>query len=139
MTERVRVTGLDELRRELRKLDDKGLIDELKATNYEVATDVVEGAKRRASTVSRQADRAASSLRASRTAARAQVLIGSAAVPFALGAEFGSMRYKQFPGWRGNGEDAGYFLWPEIRDQSPDIVEKYGDAMERISSRAFNE
>lgn len=32
-----------------------------------------------------------------------------------MGAEFGSYRYKQFKLWRGNGDDAGYFLWPSIR------------------------
>lgn len=32
-----------------------------------------------------------------------------------MGAEFGSYRYKQFQTWRGNSDDAGYFLWPSIR------------------------
>lgn len=34
---------------------------------------------------------------------------------YSMGAEFGSYRYKQFKIWRGNGDDAGYFLWPSIR------------------------
>jgi len=34
---------------------------------------------------------------------------------YSMGAEFGSYRYKQFKIWRGNQEDAGYFLWPSIR------------------------
>lgn len=35
--------------------------------------------------------------------------------PYNYGAEFGSYRYKQFQTWRGNSDDAGYFLWPAIR------------------------
>ena len=35
--------------------------------------------------------------------------------PYNIGAEYGSYRYQQFDTWRGNGEDAGYFLWPAIR------------------------
>jgi hypothetical protein len=34
----------------------------------------------------------------------------------ALGAEFGALVYKQFPEWRGNKDDAGYFFWPAIRE-----------------------
>lgn len=35
--------------------------------------------------------------------------------PYNMGAEFGSYQYHQFETFRGNGEDAGYFLWPAIR------------------------
>lgn len=35
---------------------------------------------------------------------------------WSMGAEFGSILYGQFPEWRGNKEDAGYFFWPAIRD-----------------------
>lgn len=34
---------------------------------------------------------------------------------YSMGAEFGAYRYKQFKTWRGNQDDAGYFLWPSIR------------------------
>ena len=33
-----------------------------------------------------------------------------------FGAEFGAYRYKQFETWRGNKDDAGYFLWPAVRE-----------------------
>ena len=133
----VKVEGLDQLRKELKKLDDKGLTDELKDANYDVANYVVQMARARAQGVSKQAARASESLRASRTAARAQVLLGSGRIRFAFGAEFGSTRFKQFPGCRGAGSDAGYFLYPTIRDEIPDIVETYGDAIERITRKAF--
>jgi hypothetical protein len=137
MQDGVKVAGLAQLRKELKRLDDKGLSDELKDANYDVASHVVTLAKARATGVSKQAARAAESLRASRTAARAQVLLGSGRIRFAFGAEFGSSRFKQFPAWRGNGTDAGYFLYPTIRDEIPEIVETYGDAIERITAKAF--
>lgn len=34
---------------------------------------------------------------------------------YSRGAEFGAYRYRQFKTWRGNGEEAGYFLWPAVR------------------------
>ena len=34
---------------------------------------------------------------------------------YSKGAEFGSYQYKQFKMWRGNADDAGYFLWPALR------------------------
>jgi len=37
-------------------------------------------------------------------------------LPFAMGAEFGAIQYGQFPEWRGNKDDAGYFFWPAIRN-----------------------
>lgn len=37
-------------------------------------------------------------------------------VPGAMGAEFGSILYGQFPEWRGNKDDAGLFFWPAIRE-----------------------
>jgi len=36
--------------------------------------------------------------------------------PYDMGAEFGSYAYKQFERWRGNDENAGYFLWPAVRE-----------------------
>lgn len=133
-----KVYGLRELRAELKKLDNAtNLQDELKEANYKAADFIVQHAKATAGGVSRQAAAAAESLRASRTASRAQVLIGSAAVPFALGAEFGSQRYKQFPAWRGNSIGAGYFLWPTIRERMDEVVEYYGDELDKITRKAF--
>lgn len=36
--------------------------------------------------------------------------------PWSFGAEFGAIVYHQFPMWRGNKDDAGYFFWPAIRE-----------------------
>jgi hypothetical protein len=45
-----------------------------------------------------------------------QGIVQYGGTPWAMGAEFGSIVYGQFPEWRGNKEDAGYFFWPAIRD-----------------------
>jgi len=131
----VRIDGLDDLRRELKKLDDAGLIDALKDLNFEIASKVVQNAQRRAST--RQQSSAAQSLKAGRQAAKSVVTGGGAKKPFFGGAEFGSIRFPQFPAWQGNGRDAGYFLFPAIRSMEDEIVEMYGDEVEKITARAF--
>ena len=35
--------------------------------------------------------------------------------PYDFGVEFGSYTYHQFLAWRGNGDQAGYFFWPAVR------------------------
>lgn len=145
----IRVDGLDGFRKELRKLDDAGLIEELKQANADVAELVIRSAKSRAST--RMEQRAASTLKARRAQRAAEVSFGGAQAPFAAGAEFGAGQdmvrrsvngrtyrgYNQFKQWRGNDNGAGYFLYPAIRDETKAIVEMYGDAIEKITSKAF--
>ncbi len=75
------------------------------------ASTVVSLAKQNASDYGRQQARAAEDVKA----------IGSGIVqyggkPWSFGAEFGSYAYGQFPEWRGNRDDAGYFFWPAIRE-----------------------
>lgn len=46
--------------------------------------------------------------------------------PEILGAEFGGGRRpttRQFPPWRGKGEDAGYMLFPTIRERTEELFE----------------
>jgi hypothetical protein len=45
--------------------------------------------------------------------------------------------WNQFKAWRGNDRGAGYWLFPAIRDHETQIVAQYGDAIERITKRAF--
>jgi hypothetical protein len=134
MPEGIKVEGLKELRAELKKLDLEG---DLKDANFAVAQLVSDAAKSRASGVSRLAARGARSLKPSRSGVAAQIRIGGPGAPEALGAEFGSSKFKQFKPWLGSGEDAGYFLWPTIRDKTPEVVEMYADAIDRIFRPAF--
>lgn len=145
----VKVAGLGELRKELKRLDEPSILNELKDANYEVAELVRKEAVTRAS--SKMEQRAAESLKSARQAARAQLSGGGAKVPYFGGAEFGAMRnqprtgpsgrvfqgYNQFQPWRGNDSGAGYFLYPAIRDLTEPIVNIYGDWLEKITKKAF--
>lgn len=70
-------------------------------------------------------------------AGSAAVSIGGSGYEMAGGAEFGSLRFKQFQPWRGNGSDAGYFLYPAIRQDVDRIVTEFTDAVDRIIKRRF--
>ncbi len=43
-------------------------------------------------------------------------MVAYGGLPGAMGAEFGAIVYAQFPEWRGNKDEAGYFFWPAIRE-----------------------
>jgi hypothetical protein len=89
----INVTGLNELRREIRKARDAGGADgteKLKDLNYQVADLVVGKAKSAASGVSRMAGKAANSMEASRSGVSARVNAGGAKYPYFGGAEFGA-------------------------------------------------
>jgi len=48
------------------------------------------------------------------------------------GAEFGGgakRTTRQFPPWRGNSTDAGYFLWPTVRERGAWMMEQWSAAL----------
>jgi hypothetical protein len=64
------------------------------------------------------------------------VVYGGNAYDF--GAEFGSYRYKQFETWRGNKDDAGYFLWPTVREyRDRKMLEDWWKTMRPGIKKAF--
>lgn len=130
------VEGLDEFRRGLRQAGPEAT-EALKEANWRVAQRVVDAADRRAQSVSRQAALAATSMRAARRQSGADVRIGSASIPFALGAEFGARNYPQFMEWRGASTGAGYFLWPTIRSLRDEIAATYLDDLIAAVTPAF--
>ena len=186
------VKGLDDFRRELRRLDDAALTDQLKDANQEVAQLVVDKAKSNARALGGMEAKAAASLAARRGQARSEVSLGGRGAEFAAGAEFGAHRNKirllkqsgsrrkqrayivrsetagavakatkrieaqsnintgqkvagtgqvrgwdQFVPWTGNKAGAGRFLFPAIRQRADDIVEVYGDAIDKLTKQAF--
>ena len=151
--ETVRVQGLDDFRRELRRLGDEAGpegLSLLKEANHRVASMVIGKAKARASGVGPMQAKAASTLRAGRAQARATIT-GGARIPFFFGAEFGAYSnvprqrggraftgFNQFLPWKkpGNG-NTGYFLYPTMRAESRNIIEMYGDELDRIAKKAF--
>lgn len=141
------INGLKDLQRELRAVNDK-LPKELGNVNHEVAQYVISRSKGRASTPLE--NRAADTLSAARNQRVSMVRLGGSRNPEALGAEFGaghnvlrntsrgSMQgWNQFRPWRGSGGGAGYFLFPTIREDTPQIIEMYLDLIDRLTQRAF--
>lgn len=155
----VRVRGLTEFRRELRRIERTGGPDGrdmLKDANNKVANFVVSRSRDKASTIGAMQSKAASTMRAGHAQSRATVT-GGAGVPYFFGAEFGATHnvlrrtrrqagwagpgrwrgYNQFLPWRGNSGRVGYFLFPTLREQAPAIVDMYGDELDRIAATAF--
>ena len=151
--ETVRVAGLDDFRRQLRRLESEAGADGLsllKEANHKVASMVVNKAQARASSVGTMQSRAASTLKAGRAQARATIT-GGARVPFFFGAEFGAypnfsrtrngrtfLGFNQFQPWKkpGNG-NTGYFLYPTMRAETRNIIEMYGKELDVIAKKAF--
>jgi hypothetical protein len=131
----IQVEGLAELNRALKKVEG-GTPNALRETNKKVAEKVAQSARSNASGLGGVAAHVAPSLRATAGATSAGVSGGGAAFPMFGGAEFGALRYPQFKPWRGSGSDAGYFLFPAIRDEAPHIEDEYREALEDLIRKA---
>lgn len=127
----IRVEGLKEFQRELKKVDTPSMKD----ANFKIANFVVDKAKGRASGVGRQQAKAAGTMRASRSGIAARV-VGGNGIDWFNGAEFGSVKYGQFPAHRGQ---EGYFLFPTIRDDREAIEEVAMDEFMKVAQKAFPE
>lgn len=130
----VRVVGLNDLNRALRELG-PDLQRELKRTNLDVAQIVADDARSAALQLGGVAAHVAPSIRASARNTAAGVSFGGAGYPMAAGAEFGAYRFKQFQPWRGNDENAGYFVYPAIRQDADRIETEYGAAIDKLLDR----
>lgn len=134
-SEGVRVSGLNELNRALRDMGGREFQKELKEAGKKVADTVADDARGIAYILGGVAAKTAPSIRAAAGFTSAGVSFGGAAYPFAGGAEFGSLRFKQFMPWRGNGDGAGYFIYESIRDNSERIEQEYLAAADDILRR----
>jgi hypothetical protein len=142
----VRVEGLNELRRGIKKMDKelaKEFRDELKKLAEESAID----ARGAAQGGTRQQQAAAYNIVGSGTRAGGSVVVSAGNdLPFALGAFWGSKR-PQFPGlpWVGKSWEAGvhgqgpYFINDAIADDAELIEHRIGELVERLArtTRAF--
>lgn len=131
----LRVDGIKELNAALKQLgvEFKG---EMRRTLKEIADVEAAHAKAAAQGLGSTAAHVAPSIKASAGAQFAGISLGD---PAAAGAEFGGRgrpTTQQFQPWRGNGEDAGYFVWPTIRKDGPSIDEKAAEGMERLIKKA---
>lgn len=127
--------GLPELARALKEID-SSLVKELRKANKSVATFVAADARSAAVALGGVAAHVAPSVKPSAGATYAGVAMGGPGYPMAAGAEFGSYRFKQFQPWRGNGSDAGYFLYPAIRQDSDRIETEYKQAADAVIRKA---
>jgi len=131
----IEVHGLRELDRAL-KMVESDTPNALRDTNKKVAEKVTSSARGRAAALGGVAAHVAPSLKATAGARSAGVAGGGAWYPMFGGAEFGSIRYPQFQPWRGSGSDAGYFLYPAIRDEVPHIEDEYREALNELIRKA---
>ena len=147
MTERINIEGLKATQKKLKQLGDVEKTRQYKLENAKIADEVViPAAKAKAST--RMEQRAAGTLVAVKTASGGAVRLGKK-FPAARGAEFGAQRnqarmgrpggkvttvtgWNQFKPWRGSDREAGYFLWPAIREQEPKIINRYSKLFEEL-------
>lgn len=131
----LRVDGIKELNAALKEFgsDFKG---EMRRTLKPIADMVAEDARGAASGLGSTAAHVAPSIKSSAGAQFAGITLGD---PAAAGAEFGGRgrpTTQQFQPWRGNGEDAGYFVWPTIRKDGPRIEAKAAEGLDQLIRKA---
>jgi hypothetical protein len=117
----VRVTGLREFTSALRQID-KELPKMVTGVNLALAEHVVDKARPMLVTKGGKQARSAPSLRASGTQRGASV---RASGPTVQGDEYGALAFPQFRPWRGSAADAGYAIWPAIREERKAIDAGY--------------
>lgn len=122
------------------------LVVRIALANYAVGKEIVVDAKTKAEAITwpGSAAKASKTLGASKTAKNAMVRLGGKRAPFALGAEFGAKRFKQFSEWRGNqwksfDSGVGYFLHPAVRESWPEARATYLQTIDEVMKTAFPE
>lgn len=134
----VQVSGLPELSKALKAIGPDAQ-KELREASKRVATFVANDARSAALSIGGVAAHVAPSIKPVGGVSGAGVAMGGSSYPMAGGAEFGSMRYRQFKPWRGNSSDAGYFLYPAIRQDADRIQTEFTEAIDDIIKRRFPE
>lgn len=129
----VKVTGDKEAADALAQLE-HGLEPALEQASATVAQTVKERAHANALGLGGVAGKAAPALSVEDGEEAAAVALDGDQYPFALGAEFGAIRYKQFDTWRG-AED-GYFLYPAIRETEETNADAFEAAVDDLISSA---
>jgi len=127
----IRVEGLDETRRALRKAGATSATKAIRAAHKTTAK-LVEGESRsRASGATRQQARAARSMLGKGTAGAAVLALrNTGSIPYGIGAYMGAKAYRQFPDWVGNNWDlaAGtgpYVVAEAISENLDEILELF--------------
>lgn len=129
----IQVEGLPALRKALKELGPDAS-KELKDASKEVAGFVAHDAASAANSIGGVAAKTAPSIKAVGGTTGAGVALGGPSYPFAGGAAWGSVRFKQFKPWLGH---IGYFPYPQIKDNEDRIVDEYTDAVNKVIERRF--
>ncbi len=135
MADRIEVTGLKELRRELKAVD-AAFPKQLQQANKKAAELVAEGTRAAFNSMAGSAPKVAPKVAALAQQTRAQVRVGGGSgvgAEVAMGNLWGSKRFKQFP----PPVAGGYALYPTIAARTDEIVEAYADEIDDLLKRAF--
>lgn len=137
----VQIHGLNEFRRALNRVD-RQLGRQIGQVNKRLGERVAVNARARyARHYSVRRGRVPRSIRASASQTKMQVKIGRKTVPYALGQEFGSDRFRQFRPWTGKGPGGkgshGRFFYPAIREETEGIRRDYLDELDKVVREAF--
>lgn len=146
----VKVDGLTELNRALKAIGPDAQ-KELREASKKVAEFVADDARAAAHTIGGVAAHVAPSIKPVGGVAGSGVAMGGARYPMAGVAEFGAYGSTksgwyansnregrpQFKPWRGNSSDAGYFLYPAIRQDADRIETEFTHAIDDIIQRRF--
>lgn len=133
------VLGLNEFIQALRGEPER-LDKELRKRLEAIAEDVASEARTRAGarTNPRVGHEVMGTIKASSAGRDARVSLGANNVPWALGHEFGSVMFPQFPPWTGNDRGAGLFFYPAVREASrEDIPKALHELIEEFASRVY--
>lgn len=128
------VQDLDKLARELKELGGDAP-KKLRQTNKKAAQYVAPKAQSAAYAAGSTLAHVAPSIKAAAGAQFAGIAGGGPAHPAFGGAEFGGQgrpTTQQFEPWRGNGENAGYAVYPTIRREMPHVQEIYTEDIQDL-------
>lgn len=118
---------LAKLQRDLRDVA-AGMDEAAKEADHNSAELVAEKASSAAHALGGVAARVAPSINAQ----DGRAVFGGPTYPEAKGAEFGALQFPQFKPWRGDGDGAGYFFTPSIRDTEDEVDQAYYDAVDDL-------
>lgn len=130
------VVGLKDFQRELRQMD-KAWAKELRVANKKAAEPIAKDTRSSFASRPGVAPKVAASVKVLAEQRSASIKIGGDKYPYAMGSEFGSIQFKQFPPHRGSGSEAGYSLYPSIRSNRENVINVYGDLIDEVAKAAF--
>lgn len=135
MVEKVRIEGLAEFLRELKKVD-ADLPKEIRLANKGFADNIASQAAGAFSSLGAGGPNVGATVKSFAQQRQAGIKFGGD-LPYSMGVEFGARTLPQFAPWRGSGEGAGYALFPTIEANRDDLLERVGDAIDDVMRRAF--